>query len=87
MDIDHGTLVAFAKSWGLFYLIGMFLCVVVYAFWPANRKRFDGAKRASSIRTTGHGSRGNAIPSPGGRRRATSGTASRSSTRPCRAAS
>jgi len=46
MDIDHGALVAFAKSWGLFYLIGMFVCVVIYAFWPGNRKRFDDAKRS-----------------------------------------
>jgi cytochrome c oxidase cbb3-type subunit 4 len=46
MDIDHNTLVGFAKSWGLFYLIGMFIGVVIYAFWPANRKKFDDAKRS-----------------------------------------
>jgi cytochrome c oxidase cbb3-type subunit IV len=45
MDIDHDTLVGFAKSWGLFYFIAFSICVVVYAFWPANRKRFDDAKR------------------------------------------
>ena len=28
MDIDHDTLVGFAKSWGLFYLIAMFIGVV-----------------------------------------------------------
>ncbi|MBN8553030.1 MAG: cbb3-type cytochrome oxidase subunit 3 [Caulobacterales bacterium] len=44
MDFDHQTVVAFAKSWGLFYLIGMSIIVVVYALWPANRKRFDQAK-------------------------------------------
>jgi cytochrome c oxidase cbb3-type subunit IV len=44
MDFDHDTLVALSKSWGLFYLMGFFLCVVVYAFWPSNRKRFDRAK-------------------------------------------
>ena len=44
MGFDHDTLVAFSKSWGLFYLIGFFLCVVAYAFWPSNRKRFDRAK-------------------------------------------
>lgn len=46
MDFDYETLVAFSKSWGLFYLIGFFLCVVVYVFWPANRKRFDRAKKS-----------------------------------------
>ena len=46
LDISHETLVAFAKSWGLFYLMGFFLCVVVYAFWPSNRKRFDRAKKS-----------------------------------------
>ena len=45
MDIDHNTLVGFAKSWGLFYLIALFIVVVVYTFWPSNRKRFDDAKR------------------------------------------
>ena len=43
MEIDHGTLVWFSKSFGLFYLIGLFLIVVVYAFWPSNKKRFDRA--------------------------------------------
>ncbi|GAA4135161.1 cbb3-type cytochrome c oxidase subunit 3 [Aminobacter aganoensis] len=44
MDLDYDTLVAFSKSWGLFYLMGFFLCVVVYAFWPSNRKHFTRAK-------------------------------------------
>ena len=43
MDVDHDTLVGFAKSWGLFYLIAFSICVVIYAFWPSNRKRFDQA--------------------------------------------
>lgn len=42
---DHATLVGFAKSFGLFYLIVMALGVVVYAYWPANRRRFDEAAR------------------------------------------
>ena len=44
MDIDHQTVVAFAKSWGLFYLIAMAAGVLVYALWPGNRKRFTRAK-------------------------------------------
>jgi cytochrome c oxidase cbb3-type subunit 4 len=46
MDLDHDTLVAFSKSWGLFYLIAFSLAVLVYAFWPSNRKRFDRAKKS-----------------------------------------
>jgi cytochrome c oxidase cbb3-type subunit 4 len=44
--MSYETLVAFAKSWGLFYLIGLAVAVLVYAFWPSNRSRFDRAKRS-----------------------------------------
>ena len=42
----HETFVAFAKSWGLFYLIGMSVAVVAYAFWPSNRRGFEDARRS-----------------------------------------
>ncbi|MPZ37164.1 MAG: CcoQ/FixQ family Cbb3-type cytochrome c oxidase assembly chaperone [Rhizobiales bacterium] len=41
MGFDHGTLVWFSKSFGLFYLIGLSLLVVAYAYWPSNKKQFD----------------------------------------------
>ncbi|MDA5194458.1 cytochrome-c oxidase, cbb3-type subunit III [Govanella unica] len=44
--MNHETLVAFSKSWGLFYMIGLAVLVLVYVFWPANRKRFDQAKNS-----------------------------------------
>ena len=44
--MNHDFLVAFSKSWGLFYLIAMAIGVVIYAFWPSNRRRFDDAKRS-----------------------------------------
>ncbi len=44
--MTHDFLVAFSKSWGLFYLIAMAIVVVIYAFWPSNRRRFDDAKRS-----------------------------------------
>jgi cytochrome c oxidase cbb3-type subunit 4 len=47
IDIDHDTLVAFAKSYGLFYLIALSLAVLVYELWPSNQERFDRA--ANSI--------------------------------------
>ncbi|MBX3488687.1 cbb3-type cytochrome c oxidase subunit 3 [Parvibaculum sp.] len=46
MGIDHDTLVFFSKSWGLFYLWAFAICVLVYTFWPSNRKRFNNAKKS-----------------------------------------
>lgn len=46
MEIDHNTLVAFAKSFGLFYLIAMFVAAAVYAFWPSKKDAFDRAARS-----------------------------------------
>ena len=44
MNLDHETVVGFAKSWGLFYLIALAIGVLIYAFWPSNRKRFDACQ-------------------------------------------
>lgn len=46
MEIAHETLVALAKSWGLFYLIGLALAVLVYTFWPGNDARFERARQS-----------------------------------------
>lgn len=46
MDFDHQSIVGFAKSWGLFYLIALSVGVLVYVFWPSNRARFDRAKHS-----------------------------------------
>jgi cytochrome c oxidase cbb3-type subunit 4 len=46
MDLDHGAVVAFSKTWGLFYLIVLTLGVLAYTFWPSNRKRFERAKNS-----------------------------------------
>ena len=43
--MDHDTLVGFAKSGGLFYLIAMAAVALAYACWPANGPRFDKAAR------------------------------------------
>ncbi|XKG99678.1 cbb3-type cytochrome c oxidase subunit 3 [Pelagibacterium halotolerans] len=40
---DHETLVAFSKSFGLFYLIAMAIGVLIYTFWPSNKKTFKAA--------------------------------------------
>jgi len=46
MDLSHESLVAFSKSWGLFYLIAFAIAVVLYTFWPSNKRRFDRAKKS-----------------------------------------
>jgi len=46
VELDHNSVVAFAKSWGLFYLVAMALAILIYALWPGNRKRFDRAKNS-----------------------------------------
>lgn len=43
---DHGTLVLFARSWGLFYLLALSIAVLAYTFWPANKKCFDRAAKS-----------------------------------------
>lgn len=44
MQFDYDTLTSFSKSWGLFYLLAMTAGVLVYTFWPKNRKKFTAAK-------------------------------------------
>lgn len=44
-DFDHGSVVGFAKSFGLFYLIALSVGVLVYAYWPSNKQRFEDAAR------------------------------------------
>lgn len=43
MNVDHDALVAFAKSFGLLYMMAMFAAAVVYACWPSNQSKFDRA--------------------------------------------
>jgi cytochrome c oxidase cbb3-type subunit 4 len=46
MEIDHETLVGFAKTFGLFLLMAGFVAAVVYALWPAKKDDFDRAARS-----------------------------------------
>jgi len=46
MNLEHDTLVWFSKSLGLFYLIGLSITTVVYAYWPSNKKTFDRAAKS-----------------------------------------
>ena len=44
--MDNDFMVWFSKSFGLFYLIALSIGVLVYAFWPSNKKRFDDAAQS-----------------------------------------
>ena len=46
VELEHQSVVAFAKSWGLFYLIALAVGVLIYTFWPSNKKRFEAAKKS-----------------------------------------
>ncbi len=35
----------FARTYGLIYLIVLFIGMLVYALWPGNRKRFEAAAK------------------------------------------
>ncbi len=47
MEVSHEFLVAMAKSFGLFWLVGLSIGITAYAFWPALGGRFN--KAANSI--------------------------------------
>ena len=46
MNLDHDFLVGLSKSFGLFYLLALSAAVLVYTFWPSNKKRFEQAAHA-----------------------------------------
>lgn len=39
--MTYDGLVEFAKTWGLVYLVLLSVIVLIYAFWPGNRKKFE----------------------------------------------
>jgi cytochrome c oxidase cbb3-type subunit IV len=46
MSVAHDFLVGLSKSFGLFYLIALSVAVLIYAYWPSNKTRFDRAARS-----------------------------------------
>lgn len=41
----HDTVLVFSKTWGAVYLFVFFWIVVLWTYWPANRKKFEDAAR------------------------------------------
>ena len=46
MELTHEWTSAFAKSFGLIYLIALSIGITTYAFWPSLGKRFDKAAKS-----------------------------------------
>jgi cytochrome c oxidase cbb3-type subunit 4 len=44
--MSNDFMVWFSKSFGLFYLIALSIGVLIYAFWPSNKQRFDEAAQS-----------------------------------------
>ena len=45
MPPTYKLLAEFAQTWGLIYFVGIFLAVIVFAFWPSRKDRYDEADR------------------------------------------
>lgn len=45
MDLEHGTVLHFAQTWGLIYFIILMAGVLIYTFWPGNKGKFERAAR------------------------------------------
>jgi cytochrome c oxidase cbb3-type subunit 4 len=43
--MTHESISHFAQTWGLVYLVVLFLGVLVYAFRPGAKKKFEDAAR------------------------------------------
>ncbi len=43
MDLDYHSMRAFADSWGLVYMMAIFLAVIVWVFRPGARKAGEEA--------------------------------------------
>lgn len=43
--MDYHSFAEFARSWGVVYLMALFLGACAYALWPRNKEKFDRAAR------------------------------------------
>lgn len=41
----HDAVLLFSKTWGLVYLAVVFLCAVVWTYWPSRKAELDRAAR------------------------------------------
>jgi cytochrome c oxidase cbb3-type subunit 4 len=43
--MDYTTLAEFAQTWGLVYMVAIFVGVLIYALRPGAKKKFDEAAK------------------------------------------
>lgn len=43
--MDYETVVMISQIAALLFFVALFLAIVIYVFWPANKKKFDEASR------------------------------------------
>ena len=43
--MDYQTVSEFAQTYGLIYLLLLFIAMMIYALWPGNRRRFEDAAK------------------------------------------
>ena len=43
--MNYSDITGFAETWGLVYLVILFLCTLAYAFWPGNKEKFARGAR------------------------------------------
>lgn len=43
--MGHEDIARLAGTWGLVYMIAVFVIAVAYALWPSNRAKFERAAR------------------------------------------
>ena len=55
--MTYQTVSGFAQTWGLVFLVVMFLIALAYALWPGNRDRF---RRAAQVPLDDDGGPGDA---------------------------
>ncbi|MEM7173338.1 MAG: cbb3-type cytochrome c oxidase subunit 3 [Pseudomonadota bacterium] len=41
--MTYQSVSAFSQTWGLVFLVTLFLVMLAYAFWPSNKERFNRA--------------------------------------------
>ena len=43
--MSYDEVAQFTHTWGMVYMVGIFVVVLVYALWPGNKEKFDHAAR------------------------------------------
>lgn len=44
--MSYETLAGFAQTFGLLWMMGFFLAVIVFVYWPGRRARYDKIARS-----------------------------------------